>query len=174
LGGSIDCISSPNRGTLFRVRLPGPVDRGEKLPRVNHLPAAVGVRNKLVAILDDDPGVLRSTEHALEALGIEVYADHDPLRWLSVVTDFTRAPDLIILDFQLNGHSCSLQIDIVRQKWGDQSPKILVITGECQSEQLNVVSRSAPVLRKPLLEHGFDVILEVLAGHRDLPSSGFL
>lgn len=174
LGGSIGCISSPGRGTLFRVILPGPVDRVERSPRSSRFGAAIGIRNKLVAMLDDDVAVLRSTERALQALGVEVYADHDPLRWLSAVTDLRRVPDLILLDLQLNGHSCALQLDVVRRKWGDQKPKILVITGDSQSKDLTAVSQIAPVLRKPLVEKKFDLVLEVLAGDRELPASGFL
>jgi CheY-like chemotaxis protein len=174
LGGSVGCISSPGRGTLFRVQLPGPVDREERRQRAIQSAAAVGVRNKVVAILDDDLAVLRSTERAFQALGVEVYADHDPLRWLSAVTDFNRVPDLVLLDFQLNGHNCSLQLDIVKRKWGDQAPKILVITGDCQNEHLTALSRGAPVMRKPLVEHKFEFLLEVLSGHRELPAFGFL
>lgn len=174
LGGYVDCVSAPNRGTLFRVRLPGPIDRVNRISKPRHTGAAEAVRNKLVAILDDDLGVLRSTERALVALGIEVYADHDPLRWLNVVTDLKRVPDLILLDFQLRGDNCSLQLDIVRQKWREESPKILVISGDGRGEELAKVSSTVPVLLKPLCERKFDFILEVLSGHRELPESGFV
>lgn len=174
LGGSVGCASSPGRGTVFRVRLPGPVERAAPRAHVAGGTAAVAARNKMVAILDADLAVLRVTERAFEALGIEVYADHDPLRWLSVVTDMKRMPDLILLDYQLKGQDCSLQLDIVRRKWNDRQPKILVTTGHARSPGLLRIAQDVPVLQKPLSEPQFDLILAVLSGQRGLPEAGLL
>ena len=174
LGGSVSCISSPGRGTVFRVRLPGPVERIAPRAHVAGGTAAAAARNKMVAILDADLAVLRATERAFEALGIEVYADHDPLRWLSVVTDMKRMPDLILLDYQLKGQDCSLQLDIVRRKWNDRQPKIIVTTGHARSPSLLRIAQEVPVLQKPLSDPKFDLILEVLSGQRVLPEAGLL
>jgi CheY-like chemotaxis protein len=174
MGGSVDCISAPNRGTLFRVRLPGPVACFQPKRRPREGGAVDAARDKMVAILDDDGAVLRASERVFEALGIEVYADQDPLRWLNVVTDLKRMPDLILLDYQLKGQDCSLQLDILRRKWGEQKPRIVVVTGHPRNPSLARIARSVPVLQKPLTEPKFDLILEVLAGRRVLPESGFL
>jgi CheY-like chemotaxis protein len=174
LGGTVDCISSPGRGTLFRVCLPGPVERIDPPSRVTDGTAAVAARTKMVAVLDDDLAVLRTTERVFEALGIEVYADHDPLRWLSVVTDMKQMPDLILLDYQLRGQDCSLQLDIIRRKWSDRKPKILITTGHARSPGLLRIAQEFPVLQKPLSEPKFDLILEILSGQRGLPEVGLL
>jgi CheY-like chemotaxis protein len=125
-------------------------------------------------MLDDDVQVLRTTERVFEGLGIECYADHDPLRWLNVVTDLKRMPDLFLLDFQLKGQDCSLQLDIVRRKWGDQKPKVIIVTGHARNPNLLRLAQTVPVLQKPLSDPKFDLILEVLAGQRELPEAGFL
>jgi CheY-like chemotaxis protein len=174
LGGAVECISAPGRGTLCRVRLPGPVERVVPQSRVADGMAAAAARNKMVAILDDDLAVLRTTERVFEALGIEVYADHDPLRWLSAVTDMKQMPDLILLDYQLKGQDCSLQLDIIRRKWHDRKPKILVTTGHTRSPGLLRIAQEFPVLQKPLSDAKFDLILEILAGQRGLPEVGLL
>jgi CheY-like chemotaxis protein len=174
LGGTVDCVSDPGRGTLFRVRLPGPVALAAPRPRASSGTAARQARNKMVAMLDDDVQVLRTTERVFEGLGIEVYADHDPLRWLNVVTDLKRMPDLFLLDFQLKGQDCSLQLDIVRRKWGDQKPKVIIVTGHARNPNLLRLAQTVPVLQKPLSDPKFDLILEVLAGQRELPEAGFL
>ena len=174
LGGSVQCSSAPGRGTRFRVRLPGPLGTSEPPLVVPRGAAAQAVRNKLVAIIDDDLAVLRTTERLFEALGVEVFADHDPLRWLGIVTDMTRPPDLVVLDFQLRDHDCSILLDIVRRKWAAPRTKVVVLTGAPASPGLSEVAAAVPVLRKPLTDLKFDMLLDVLAGTRELPGAGCL
>jgi CheY-like chemotaxis protein len=132
------------------------------------------VRNKLLAILDDDLAVLRTTERLFEALGIEVYADHDPLRWLGFVTDMPSPPDLVVLDFQLQDRDCSLLLEIVRRKWPGPRTKVLVLTGALASPGLSEVAAVVPVLRKPLSDFKFALLLDCLAGTVELPEAGYL
>lgn len=174
LGGSVQCASAPGRGTRFRVRLPGPLGTSEPPLPVPRGAAAQAVRNKLVAIIDDDLAVLRTTERLFEALGVEVFADHDPLRWLGIVTDMTRPPDLVLLDFQLRDHDCSILLDIVRRKWAAPRTKVLVLTGAPASPGLSEVAAAVPVLRKPITDLKFDMLLGVLAGTRELSEAGCL
>jgi CheY-like chemotaxis protein len=174
LGGAVECVSVPGRGTLFRVRLPGPVAVLPPQPRAAGGHAVRRARNKMVAILDDDEQVLRTTERVFESLGVEVYADSDPLRWLNVVTELNRMPDLFLIDYQLKGQDCSLHLDIVRRKWGSGRPRIVVVTAHAGDPELLRVARDVPVLQKPLSDPKFDLILEVLAGQRDLPAGGFI
>jgi CheY-like chemotaxis protein/anti-sigma regulatory factor (Ser/Thr protein kinase) len=174
MGGAVECRSAPGRGTVFRVRLPGPVETGAPLPLARRRALPDEPRNRMVAVLDDDEQVLRSTERVLAALGIEVYADHDPLRWLSVITELKRMPDLFLLDFQLKGQDCSLEIDIIRRKWAEQRPRIIVVTGHSSHPNLQRIAQRVPVLQKPLSDPQFELILDVLAGRRVLPEAGFL
>jgi len=174
LGGLVQCTSAPGQGTRFRVRLPGPLGTSEPPRRIPAGTAARAVRHKLVAILDDDLAVLRTTERLFEALGIEVFADHDPLRWLGIVTDMTRPPDLVVLDFQLRDQDCSLLLEIVRRKWAAPRTKVLVLTGAPASPGLAEVAAAVPVLRKPLTDLKLDMLLDVLAGTRELSEAGYL
>ena len=174
MGGSVECKSAPGLGTLFEVRLPGPVQSSESAPLGLAHRSPRPARSRFVAILDDDEQVLRTTERVFESLGIDVYADSDPLRWLNVVTELKRMPDLFLLDFQLRGQNCSLQLDIVRRKWGDGRPKIIVVTGHADNPTLQTIATSVPVLRKPLSDPKFELILDVLFGTKELPAAGFL
>jgi CheY-like chemotaxis protein len=175
MSGTVECKSAPGLGTLFQVRLPGLVNALESTPLARaHRRPTNKARRKFVAILDDDEQVLRTTERVFESLGIEVYADSDPLRWLNVVTEMKRMPDLFLLDFQLKGQNCSLQLDIVRRKWGDWKPRVLVVTGHSESPALLRIAASVPVLRKPLSDSKFELILEALSGTKELPATGFL
>jgi two-component system, sensor histidine kinase len=174
LGGSVHCASAPGRGTRFRVRLPGPLGTSEPRLPIPRGTAAQAVRNKLVVVIDDDLAVLRTTERLFEALGVEVFADHDPLRWLGIVTDLTRPPDLVLLDFQLRDHDCSILLDVVRRKWAAPRTKVLVLTGAPEGPGLSEVAASVPVLRKPLTDEKFDLLLGLLAGTRELSATGCL
>lgn len=174
LGGSVQCSSAPGRGTTFTVRLPGPVRTVDRKQIQTHRGAAHATQNKIIAFLDDDEQVLQATERVFENLGIQVYADTDPLRWLSVVMELKRMPDLFLLDFQLKGQDCSLQLDIVRRKWGESHPRILVVTGHADNPSLQQIAKTVPVLRKPLSDPEFELILDVVSGSRDLPEAGFL
>jgi len=174
MGGKVECKSAAGLGTLFQVRLPGPVQAldATTVPRAHR--SSAQTRGRFVAILDDDEQVLRTTERVFESLGIEVYADSDPLRWLNVVTELERMPDLFLLDFQLKDQNCSLQLDIVRRKWADGKPKVIVVTGHEDNPTLQTIAATVPILRKPLSDPKFELILEVLCGARELPLAGFL
>jgi anti-sigma regulatory factor (Ser/Thr protein kinase) len=161
LGGSVECSSVQGRGTVFRITLPGPLGTSETPHRVSSGDATKGARNKLIAVLDDDLTVLRAT-------------DHDPLRWLSVVTDMKRAPDLILLDYQLGDGDCLLHLELVKRKWNHKKRNVLVLTGTSQCSGLLNLSSVAPVLKKPLTDRKFEFILELLAGVRELPEAGFV
>ena len=174
LGGKVDCRSVPGQGTLFRVRLSGPVGTAEAHTHPVQSAVAEAARHKLVAVLDDDLSVLRATERAFECFGIEVYGDNDPLRWLNVVTDLKRMPDLILMDFQLGREQCSLHLDIVRRKWSGEELKVIVLADNVQDASLIRTSRTVPVLQKPLSARKFDLIVGVLARQLELPRGGFL
>jgi len=83
-------------------------------------------------------------------------------------------PDLFLLDFQLKGQDCSLQLDILRRKWGEARPRIIVVTGHADNPALQKIAQAVPVLRKPLSDPKFELILDVLSGTRELPAAGFL
>ena len=116
LGGATACNSVPGRGTLFQVKLPGPVTRGAAQALYRCKVTQPTEQSKFVVILDDDVAALRDAEAAFQLRGVEVYADHDPLRWLGVVTDLKRAPDLVLLGWRFQDGDSRLQLDIVKRK----------------------------------------------------------
>jgi hypothetical protein len=51
---------------------------------------------------------------------------------------------------------------------------VLVLTGAPDSPGLSEVAAAVPVLRKPLTDEKFDMLLGVLAGTRELSAAGCL
>ncbi|MEP6609217.1 MAG: ATP-binding protein [Burkholderiaceae bacterium] len=174
MGGTVTCVSEPRRGTLFRVRLPGPVTRVAPRPRLRDMETARLAKNKLVAILDDDVSLLRTTERLFGSLGVEVFAHHEPMAWLNGVVEMKRMPDLVLLDYQLKNSDCTTYLDVIRRRWGGDGLKVIVVTGHARNPNLLKISEQVPVLRKPLTEATFGLILDVLAERRQLPEAGFL
>jgi CheY-like chemotaxis protein len=173
LGGSVECISSPECGTLFRVRLPGPVRYGQLAKPSRGVNVGDEHRNKLVAILDDDPRTLREAERYFVQAGVEVYADQDPLRWLGVITDLENMPDLVLLAYRLKGHDCSLQLDVINRRWSDRKPNVVVLTA-AHADLVENILNAVPLIEKPISQAKLERLLDILKGTVSLPSSGYL
>jgi hypothetical protein len=171
LGGSVDCASSPGRGSLFRIRLPGPVGTVARQIRFRSVAAVQAARNKMVVVLDEDVSVLRTTERVLGSLGVEVYADYDPLRWLNVVTDLKRMPDLFLIGYRSRGQDCSSKIEIVRRKWRGQDPRIIVMVGDGRNPCPLDAYEKVWVLKKPLSREEFECVIGVLSGASEPPGA---
>ncbi|HQR21612.1 MAG TPA: hybrid sensor histidine kinase/response regulator [Burkholderiaceae bacterium] len=172
MGGAVDCHSAQGAGTRFEVRLPGPVTRGEKRRKRDDAAILEAVRNKVVAIIDDDAEMLRTVERMFETLGVTVLPAEEPVAFFVALGDATRRPDLFLMDFQLKGQDIVNCLSMVRRRW--ENPPIIILTGHHNQQALLQISKTVPVMRKPLNEARFDQVLEVLAGQADLPEAGFL
>lgn len=168
LGGSVECASVPGAGTCFRLRLPGPVER--TLRRAGE---DGGTGAKVVAILGDDLGALRAAERAFEDAGAEVHADHDPLRWLGVVTDLPRAPDLVVLHLSPDARDGTLPLEVVSQKWTDADTRIVVVA-DGDDAAVEALSAQVVVARAPLSAGALQHLVAALDGRCSMPARGRL
>ena len=150
MGGSVSCRSAPGAGTTFEVRLPGPANVLEERPHRVDPKISAAVKDKFVAILDDDAELLKSTERLFESRGVHVLCARDPVPWLNGLAEVQRMPDLFLMDYQLKGQDVELTLNMVKRKWSDKNPRIIVLTGHLSNPSLQRISRSTPVLRKPL------------------------
>ena len=98
----------------------------------------------------------------------------DPVPWLNGLAEVQRMPDLFLMDYQLKGQDVELTLNMVKRKWSDKNPRIIVLTGHLSNPSLQRISMSTPVLRKPLNDARFNQVLEILAGHATMPEAGFL
>lgn len=174
LGGTVHCTSCPGIGTRFQVKLPGPVCCSAAVSHLRDSTPLAAARSRLVAALSDDLPALRTTVLALERLGLEVYADHDPIRWLSVLTDLKRLPDLVLLDSHFGMPRAMLYLDILRRKWTGKTLRTIVMTGDPTHPSVRDLSMVVPVLAKPVSDEKLRLIIDVLAMRLILPERGYL
>jgi len=174
--GSVECESQPGAGTSFRVRLQGPVTVVGSLQARRHDPKVrATVRNKFVAILDDDQEVLESAKSFLESMEVRVLAADDPMRFVNSLSEIGRMPDLLLMDFQLKGgQNAGLWLDLMKKRWRDRRLRVAVVTAHHGDPELIRISKTTPILRKPLNSSRWDFVLSVLAGTMALPDNGFL
>lgn len=155
LGGEINCLSRPGRGTVFAFRLPQAVSSTavarERAPVL--LQAQVFsdsfVRGKKFVVLEDDLLVASAATMLLEGLGAQVSCFSSAEEAL-LHADMGQA-DYYIVDFMLRGALNGIQfLNTLRQKTG-APVKAVLVTGDTSS---NFIQKSAglewPVHYKPV------------------------
>jgi two-component sensor histidine kinase/CheY-like chemotaxis protein len=162
LEGTLEVKSEPNRGTLFRVFLPGPISTAR---HVSVSPKLQGgsLAGKIVAILDDQRTVVDSMRALFESLGATVVAAESELDFLTDVLSLERVPDLFILDFML-GRSlvASRCLAMLRQRLGQENVRALILTGNPSHPELKNIP-GVPVIEKPLSDLTFRRIVSFLS-----------
>ena len=130
IGAPVTLRSQPGRGTVFRVTLP----RGEALraPAAS-APAAMDDRVTLagrrIVVIEDEREVLEGMRVLLGGWHAEVVGATSADEALTAVAEETRAPDLVIADYQLgSGANGAQAIESIRTRFRADIPAI-VVTG---------------------------------------------
>jgi CheY-like chemotaxis protein/anti-sigma regulatory factor (Ser/Thr protein kinase) len=155
LAHPIEVRSTPDRGSLFRVRAPRAEPAGTAAP--NSRDATVRdpeLEGRRVWVVDDDPLIRDALRGMLTLWGLDVrtLASLDEVRdALAEVRDEPhRGPELLVTDDQLERETGLELIDLVRRETGRPLPA-LVVTGEATTERLRTLRDAGhPVLRKPV------------------------
>ena len=99
MGGSIDLVSAPGRGSTFRIRLDLPVEESEA--------AALSLPGEMtILVFVESAAVRESVCRRLETWGARALAaanGTEARRWLERADGETPAPDLILLDTRADG-----------------------------------------------------------------------
>jgi CheY-like chemotaxis protein/two-component sensor histidine kinase len=150
LGGDVGVRSRRGVGTVFKLHLPGPVERkassgGEQLDLApNNAPG-----KPFVAMLDDDPAVLKATRRAFEEEGCVCLACTDALDFLTRLSQLDRVPDLFVLDLLIG----SMTADQILRVLALRLPQVnvVVVTGNPQHEKaLALQNAGVRIIAKPL------------------------
>jgi two-component system, sensor histidine kinase len=162
LEGNIEIRSEPDRGTLFRVVLPGPI-RTARHVSVSPKLQGGSLAGKIVAILDDQRTVVESMRVLFESFGATVVAADSELDFLTEVLSLERVPDLFILDFMLGRSSVASRcLAMLRQRLGHENVRAIILTGNPSHPELKNVP-NVPVIEKPLSDVTFHRIVGFLS-----------
>jgi two-component sensor histidine kinase/CheY-like chemotaxis protein len=162
LEGSIEVKSQVDRGTLFRIFLPGPISRSQHVSVAPNFRAG-SLAGKIVAILDDQRTVVESMRVLFESLGATVVAAESELDFLNEVLALERVPDLFILDFMLGRSAVAARcLAMLRQRLGHDNVRAIILTGNPSHPELKNVL-NVPIIEKPLAEVTFRKIVAALS-----------
>lgn len=144
---SVTLQSVPNRGSVFRLRLP----LAWAAPEESVLPgAAMRLDGLRVLVIDDDPAIREAMAGLLTVWDCPNRTAETEEEALALLADFT--PDLLLADYRLRGHRTGLEaIAAIRARMGRDLPAI-VITGDTAADRLrNVHAGGTTLLHKPVV-----------------------
>jgi PAS domain S-box-containing protein len=145
LGLELRLHSRPGRGSMFAIELP----EGGAAP-TSPVSEERRVTNPLrIAIVEDNPHVMRALELVLQSAGHQVAAASNGQQLIGKIG--RRRPDIIIADYRLAGAETGFDvIESVRNIFGDDLPALLV-TGDTDPALIrSMADRGIAVRYKPL------------------------
>jgi two-component system CheB/CheR fusion protein len=148
LGGTVSVHSRRGYGSVFKLWLPGPVEKAALRARIAPLPAA-RTGQLFVAILDDDAAVLEATRRAFEEAGCLCLACTDALEFLTRLSQHERQPDLFVLDLIVGPMFADHILHILRTRFGNV--QAVIVTGNAGHEKaVRLRAEGWAVIAKPL------------------------
>jgi len=153
LGHTIEVRSWPGRGSVFSIKVTrGAISQLASMPD----PAAAAtvldhaVSDKMIVLVEDDPGVRYSLEFLLAAGGHRVISAKDGPTALALLDKETTPPDLILTDYNLPGGMNGIDVlAALRSRLGPDLPGI-VLTGDIAKDTLAKIQQANCImLSKP-------------------------
>ncbi len=152
LGHSVALQSSLGKGSVFTVEIARGTDAApaqEPRSRPNPMsPAWLG--GMTVAVIDNEPEVLRGMTLLLEDWGCLCFAGADLEQVLRRLEDCPAAPGAVIADYHLDTSDGVSAITCLREKFGAHLPAILVTADHSRDLKDRAAKLDIRVLNKPL------------------------
>ena len=147
LGHPLTLISTPQRGSVFRLTLP--VTSAMPVARMAHAPGQQQLHGFCVLVIDDDEAVRAGMSRLLKYWGCECEATESIEEALELVRRYK--PDVVVSDYRLREQRTGAEaIAALRAVLGEALPALL-ITGDTASERLCEARASGvPLLHKPV------------------------
>jgi two-component system CheB/CheR fusion protein len=171
LGHPIEVRSWPGRGSVFSVN----VARGAA-SQVAREPASTalaiqqldGADTRVIALVEDDPGVRNALEFLLAAGGYRVISAKDGPSALALLASEPTPPDLILTDYNLPGGMSGIDVlAAVRSRLGLDMPGI-VLTGDIAKDTLAKIQQvNCIMLSKPAAAADLNAAITTLLSSAD-------
>ena len=164
LGHAVSVRSVPGRGSCFSVTVPQTSSRTPSSPATT-VPAIVGLRDRSILIIDNDPLVLESTALLLRSWGCEVSAlTRAPQDQIAI----GNVPDLMIVDMHLDaGEDGVSTVARLRCRFGHPVPALIMTGDVSQATRDQVAGAHLPMLEKPVSPLRMRTVLTRLLLQRD-------
>ena len=143
------------RGSVFAFALPLNYKNDYLLEKsnkasINRASFSDIFRDKFIAIVDDDPFILDSTEKLLKSYGSALLTAKSQEQLFEKLHGETEIPNIFLIDHRLKSESGITLIQAIREKYGNAMPCIL-ITGNTSADELKIFELlRLPVLYKPV------------------------
>lgn len=162
LGHPLEVLSTPGRGTVFRVGLP-PVGPAEAA--VAFAPAGRGLRSRVALVVENDPAMRRAYELMLgRTLGMVVRATGGTAEALAELGQ-DDPPDVILADYNLdNGDTGIAAIRALRTAAGQVVPAVMVTAQRDPGIARACASEGVPLIEKPVRADELAAVLTRVAG----------
>jgi CheY-like chemotaxis protein len=176
LGGRIAISASlVRKGFVVEVILPAEAryERVEALRPLGELRAREDkpLKGKLIAVLDDDHQATRLLEASFGELGAVVRAQNERGRFIAMIEEWVscgKRPDLIVLDFFLEGGTAVDVWTSLLERYRNQPPASILLTSAQWQHDMSALTRSMPVIAKPFSAMHLNAIVAALTSDDDL------
>lgn len=166
LGHPLELISTPGRGSTFRVQLPLvgnicllPPHRAAD-PEEARAEIA-GLRGRHIAVVENDEGMRQAFAFLLESWGMRVTAAHSAAAALAALRG--AAPDLVLSDYRLDdGETAAEAVRALRAAFGAEIPALIVSAEPAEVIAAAAEPLEAAVLEKPMAEGELRRVLHLL------------
>jgi len=150
LGHRLTVRSWPGKGTVFSVTVP--LAKGELPPLLQEAETgSKGIQGMRVFCVDNDPALLASLVAALEMLGCHVVAASGLDEALQKAAN-SPAPDVLLVDYQLDNEDGFAVIEGLDSCWEDVVPAILMTADRNPQVRERAEEQGVGFLQKPLTE----------------------
>jgi signal transduction histidine kinase len=152
LGHRLEVRSTPGRGSVFRVQVPGAIEGAPDAAQLgaDTLPPRID-RNVTVLLIDDERAIRDAMRELLAPLHVDLLVAATIEEACRIAAAATQPIDLILSDWRLRGDEDGIDaVRQVRRLTGPATPAVL-ITGETSPEIVKLAHASGlVVMHKPL------------------------
>ena len=161
LGHPLALRSQPGHGTCFSIAVPRAVPEARAAPLVPGAPRTPRAR---VLVVDNDPAVLKAMQALLEGWRCEVVPARSAAE--AEIAAAAAPPDLLLLDFHLDGGSTGLEVQAALERRFGPLPAVIVTADHGEPVRLAVAAAGAQLLHKPLKPLALKSLMARLLGPR--------
>jgi|GEM_PF-2790632 signal transduction histidine kinase/CheY-like chemotaxis protein len=148
-GGFITVKNLPTRGVCFLFSIPKKVNT--ETPFLPVISKGENLKRKIIYVVDDDDDLREVISWALSKEGYDVFSFHSPHEALNALSEKIKIPELIILDFNMEGID-GAQFIIEKEKFNDLSNCPIILISASPKALLTKLSPPVPhhIMTKPI------------------------